>query len=73
MDKQAFALLLRETLQCESALEPGTVLRNLPEWDSLAAMAALALAERHFGKRLKLAQFKKLVTVEDMYVLFSSK
>ncbi|MDL2207194.1 phosphopantetheine-binding protein [Desulfovibrio sp. OttesenSCG-928-F20] len=69
MDKQNFLALLQDTLQCEDALEMEMRLVNIPEWDSMAAMATMALADRRFGKQLKLAQFKKLETVEELYAL----
>jgi hypothetical protein len=69
MDENAFLALLRDTLQCESPLEMGLTLADMPEWDSLAAMAFLALGLRHFDRKLRLAQVKKAVTVRDLYAL----
>jgi acyl carrier protein len=71
MDEQTFLSLLRDTVQCEGPLEMDMALAQVPEWDSLAAMATLALAERSFGRRLKLAQIKKAVTVGDLYALLT--
>lgn len=69
MDKHKFLALLQDTLQCEEALATEMRFTDIPEWDSMAAMATMAMAERHFGRQIKLAQLKKLVTVEDLYAL----
>lgn len=71
MDTTAFLDLLLDTLQCEDALGMDMELAGLPEWDSMAAMAVLALADRKFGKKLSLANFKTLVTVEDLHALLT--
>jgi hypothetical protein len=72
MDENAFLTLLRDTLQCERTLSTDLRLADVPEWDSLAAMAVLALGSRYFGKHLKLAQVKKAVTVSDLHVLLTA-
>ncbi|MDR2123636.1 MAG: hypothetical protein LBP38_01455 [Desulfovibrio sp.] len=72
MDEQTFLVLLRDTMQCEGHLKMDMALADVPEWDSLAAMAALALAERSFGRHLKLAQIKKAATVGDLYALLTA-
>jgi acyl carrier protein len=72
MDEKAFLTLLRDTLQCERTLAPDLRLADLEEWDSLAAMAFLALSLRHFGRRLKLTQLKKALTVGDLYALVTA-
>jgi acyl carrier protein len=72
MDEHAFLTLLRDTLQCERTLTPDLRLADLEEWDSLAAMAVLALGARHFGRQMKLAQVKKAVTAGDLYALLTA-
>jgi acyl carrier protein len=72
MDKKTFLALLRDALQCEGPLEMDLPLAQVPEWDSLSAMATLALAERSFGRRLKLARIKKAATVDDLYALLTA-
>jgi hypothetical protein len=72
MDKNAFLTLLQDTLQCEETPVSDLPLSDMPEWDSLAVMAFLALGVRHFGRELKLAQIKKAVTVHDLYELLTT-
>ena len=71
MDAPAFLELLLDTLQRDEALTLDMRLADVPEWDSLAAMAVLALADRRFGRRLSLADFKTLVTVGDLHALLT--
>ena len=71
MHKQDFLSLFQDTLQCEESLTMDIRLADIPDWDSMAAMATIALAERQFGKHLKLAQLKNAETVEDLYALLA--
>ena len=71
MDTVSFLPLLLDTLQREEALCMDMKLTDLAEWDSIAAMAILALADRKFNKKLALADFKALETVDDLYVLLT--
>ena len=67
MDQQFFLKVLADTLQTDIALAPDTALATMEEWDSMAAMAFLALADRNFSKKLKLADLRKAQTVNDLY------
>ena len=71
MDKQDFLMVFQDTLQSDSALTMDMRLADIPEWDSMAAMGTIALADRQFGKQLKLAELKKVDTVEDVYALLA--
>jgi len=71
MDKNAFLAMLQEAFQRDDPLTMDMSLAGMPEWDSLAAMVTLALAKQHFGKNLRIADFKKTMTVEDLYVLLT--
>ena len=70
MDKN-FLLLLQETMNREHPLTMPMQLKDIDEWDSLSAMAFLALAKRHFDKGLKLSDLEKAKTVADLYGLLS--
>lgn len=71
MNKDDFLFMLQDAFQRSSPLTMDMALANVPEWDSLTAMLMLALAKQHFGKDLKLADFKKTVLVEDLYALLT--
>lgn len=71
MTDKEFLLLLQETLNRESPLDMKMRLEDLPEWDSLSAMAVVGMAERYFGKPLKLTELGTVGTVEDLYALLA--
>ncbi|CAK7027818.1 MAG: hypothetical protein DELT_02650 [Desulfovibrio sp.] len=71
MDKDAFLSMLQDAFQCSNPLAMDMPLADIQEWDSLTAMLTLALAKQHFGKDLKIADFKKTVLVEDIHALLT--
>lgn len=66
-----FLSLFQEILNSELPVELSMSLDDIPEWDSLSAMAFIALAERRFNKRLRLSDLRNKKTVEDLYGLLS--
>jgi acyl carrier protein len=44
-----------------------TIFRDLDDWDSLTAMAVIAMVEDEYGVKIGDDDFKKLKTVQDMY------
>ena len=50
-------------------VNPDTKLADLPEWDSLAALATIVLFDTEYGKVIVGADIKKCVTVNDLYAL----
>lgn len=71
MDTTAFIDLMLDTLQRDDPLDMDMVLANVPEWDSMAAMAFLALADRKFGKKLSMSCLKGAKAVSDLYALLT--
>ena len=58
--------LLEEMLELdEGTLSPETVLTDLDEWDSIAAISFIALVDDEFGKAVKGADIKSFKTVAD--------
>jgi len=66
-----FLRLFQEILNSESPTEMSMRLEDIPEWDSLSAMAFIALAERHFNKHLRLSDLNGKKTVEELHDLLS--
>lgn len=66
-----FLGLFQEILNSENPVEMSMSLNEIPEWDSLSAMAFIAMAERRFNKRLRLSDLKHKATVRDLYDLLS--
>lgn len=48
---------------------PETELKNLPEWDSLAALGVIVMLDVEFGKTITGDDLKTCVTVADLYKL----
>lgn len=50
-------------------LKPDTKLLDLPEWDSLSALATIVLFDTEYGKVIVGPDLAKCVTVNDLYAL----
>ena len=46
-------------------ISPETVLAEIDEWDSVAALSFIAMMDDEFGKEVKGAQIKQFVTIQD--------
>ncbi|KIQ23902.1 MULTISPECIES: acyl carrier protein [Xanthomonas] len=46
-----------------------TVLRDLPEWDSLAALGVIVMFDMEYGKTITGEDLANVVTVGDLYNL----
>lgn len=71
MTDKDFLPLLQETLNRELPLSMEMALTDIPEWDSLSAMAVVGLAERYFARRLKLFELEGVRTVGEIYALLA--
>jgi acyl carrier protein len=50
-------------------VKPDTQLADLPEWDSLAALATIVLFDTEYGKVIVGPDIAKCTTVGDLYAL----
>ena len=48
---------------------PETLLKDLPEWDSLAALGVIVMFDVDFGKAITGDDLKTCVTITDLYKL----
>ncbi|AVS75898.1 MULTISPECIES: acyl carrier protein [Comamonadaceae] len=48
---------------------PGTELRALPEWDSLAALGVIVMFDVEYGKTIVGDDLKNCTTITDLYNL----
>lgn len=46
-----------------------TVLRDLPEWDSLAALAVIVMFDLEYGKAITGEDLDRISTLGDLYAL----
>jgi len=55
--------------QDQVELKPDTKLADLPEWDSLSALATIVLFDTEYGKVIVGPDLEKCGTVSDLYAL----
>lgn len=66
--KQKFIENLKEALEIEGReIEMNDVFRDYDEWDSLAYLSVIAMYDDEYDVQIEEAEFKKLITVEDLY------
>jgi len=61
--------LLAVDFQDAPEVTPATVLVELPEWDSLAALGVIVMFDIEFGKTIIGDDLKQCVTLLDLYKL----
>lgn len=68
IDHDQFIALLREQYFEEvGEINITTNFRTLPGWDSMTGMTILLMVEENFKIKIESEQFKKLLTIEDLY------
>lgn len=65
MDKLQFYARLADALDVET-MAPETVLRDLDEWDSLAVLSVLALADASYGVTIAPEDLRAATTAADL-------
>jgi acyl carrier protein len=66
--KQKFIDQFRETLEIEDrTISESDNFRDYDEWDSLTLLSVIAMIDEEFGVIIESNDFKKLVTVGDIY------
>jgi len=50
---------------------PDTVLLDLPEWDSLAALGVIVMFDIEYGKTIVGDDLKQSITIQDLFTLLS--
>ena len=66
MDKNEFLSLLAETIQTDELLQEDTMLMDIEEWDSLAALTTVGLFSRLFQINLTTNDIGSCETVADL-------
>lgn len=65
-DEEKIAVLA-DIMECEvEDLEPGKLLSDVPEWDSLSALSYIVYVTNNCGKNLSNADVKSFKTVQDI-------
>lgn len=66
MNKSRFIVELQEELELESTLDATTNLKDLDEWDSMAAMILIGYVSNQFGVTLNADDLKEITTVDSL-------
>lgn len=66
MEKSVFLSRLQEELEFESELEINTNIKDLDEWDSMAAMVLIGFVSDEFGMTLNADDIQVITTVESL-------
>ena len=72
MDKPEFYQKLAAILDIEE-VKPGNVLRDYEQWDSLAILSVLAMADSKYGVTIKADEIRSVVTAEQLADLVAAK
>ena len=73
MTLQEKLLALEEIMELdEGSLSPETLLENIDEWDSLAALSFVVLLKDEFDKAIPGQQIREFQTVQDMLDVMSN-
>ena len=66
MEKSVFLSRLQEELEFESELEINTNIKDLVEWDSMAAMVLIGFVSDEFGMTLNADDITAITTIESL-------
>jgi acyl carrier protein len=66
MKTSEFSSRLKEELEFESELEINTNIKELDEWDSMAAMVLIGFVSDQFGMTLNADDIAALTTIESL-------
>lgn len=66
MTKQEFISGLQEELELEAVLNSRSILKDLDEWDSMAAMLLIGYVSNEFNVTLNSDDLKGITTVESL-------
>ena len=71
MNLQEKLTLIEEVLDvAEGSLTPETLLAEVDEWDSIAALSLVVMLDEKFEKTVSGAQIKALESVNDIFSLY---
>jgi acyl carrier protein len=72
MDKPEFYQQLAAILDIED-VKPENVLKEFEQWDSLAILSVLALADSKYGVTIRADEIRQVVTATDLAALIEAK
>ncbi len=70
MKKQEFIDKLKEALEFEKAdVTENTVMKDIPNYDSMSVMGIIAFVDEHFSKRVTAQQLNAITTIRSLMEL----
>lgn len=66
MEKSVFLSRLQEELEFESELELNINIKDIDEWDSMAAMVLIGFVSDEFGMTLNADDIEAITTIESL-------
>lgn len=66
MEKSVFLSRLQEELEFDSVLEIDTNIKDLDDWDSMAAMVLIGFVSNEFGMTLNADDIAAITTIESL-------
>jgi acyl carrier protein len=72
MDKPEFYQRLAAILDIEE-VKPENVLKDYEQWDSLAILSVLAMADSKYGVTIRADEIRQVVTAGDLAALVEAK
>jgi len=72
MDKPEFYQRLAEILDIEE-VKPENVLKEYEQWDSLAILSVLAMADSKYGVTIRADEIRQVLTAGDLAALVEAK
>ena len=72
--KEQFLKNLKDVFEIEDReLAMDDKFREYPEWDSLAYLSVIAMLDEEYDCQIEESEFKKLITVSDLFNVISKK
>lgn len=62
-----------EAIEREESIEMKDEFRNYEEWNSIAYLSVIAMMDEEYDTQIEEADFKKLITVQDLYNACTNK
>ena len=62
-----------EALEREDEIKMEDEFRNYPEWSSIAYLSVIAMMDEEYDTQIEEADFRKLKTVQDIYLSCTNK
>ena len=61
-----------EILELDAIPSPDKLLSEIEEWDSLAIVSFVAMADLKYQEKIRLQDLKKATTISDLYALLQN-